>query len=420
MTKSAEDSLSVENKDQAASMLTDCAVIGTGPAGLAAALALAGENVDTRALGPDVTGAAAQDPRTTAVFSGSVAFLRHLGVWKALESSAEPLVGLRLIDDTGGILRAPEVLFRAREIGLPAFGYNIENAVLLTGLRARALRAPNLHLAHGEVTRLVAHETHIDCEFAHSAPVCARVVAGADGRRSPTRTGAGIGIREWPYRQSAIATRFRHARSHDGISTEFHRRSGPLTTVPLPGDASSLVWVEEASETARLVSLPPEGFARELEDRLQGLLGTIYEVGLRAHFPLMGLSAERMTGHRTALVGEAAHVLPPIGAQGLNLGLRDAATLAEVLGDAVAAGLDPGGAQTLGEYGRRRRADVASRTIAVDLLNRSLIADLIPWHLLRGAGLHMLDAVPWLRQLVMHEGVQPSVDVPRLMRSQAP
>jgi 2-octaprenyl-6-methoxyphenol hydroxylase len=164
------------------------------------------------------------------------------------------------------------------------------------------------------------------------------------------------------------------------------------------------------------MDLPADLFALELERRLQGLLGTICDVGARAAFPLAGLSAERMFGRRVALVGEAAHVLPPIGAQGLNLGLRDAATLAEILGDVRAAGDDPGSEAGLADYDQRRRADVASRTIAVDLLNRSLILDFAPLHLLRGAGLHMLEAAPWLRRRVMQEGMQPSWQVPRLMR----
>lgn len=398
-------------------MTADCVVIGTGAAGLAASLALSGEGLTTLAIGPAISAGTARDPRTTAVFLGSVALLRHLGVWRHLEPLAAPLVGLRLIDDTGGLLRAPEVLFRAQELGLTAFGYNVENSTLLQCLYERACTLPNLRLAPGEVSTVAITDDHVDVTLAHGASVRARVVVGADGRRSLTRTSAGIATHDWAYPQSAIAARFDHSRAHGGISTEFHRSTGPLTTVPLPGNSSSLVWVENPAETARLMELPPDRFARELEYRLQGLLGTISNVGARAAFPLSGLSAERMTGNRVALIGEAAHVLPPIGAQGLNLGFRDAATLAEVLGDARVAGEDPGCASRLAEYARRRNADVVSRSIAVDLLNRSLISDLLPLHLLRSAGLHMLEITPWLRRLVMQEGMQPSWTVPRLMRA---
>ncbi|MET0568989.1 MAG: UbiH/UbiF family hydroxylase [Hyphomicrobiaceae bacterium] len=396
--------------------MVDCVVVGTGAAGAAVALAVAREGLRTIAIGPVVSADPARDPRSTALFSGSIAFLRHLGVWRHLEPAAARLVGLRLVDDTGGVLRAPEILFRAQELGLSEFGYNIENSSLLQALHECARASDNLDLAQDEVTALTIADEHADVELAHGAHVHARIVVGADGRRSLTRASAAIGTRDWTYPQSAIATRFRHSRPHGGISTEFHRSSGPLTTVPLAEDASSLVWVEEPAETRRLMDLPADRFARELEHRLQGLLGTICDVSARAAFPLAGLSAARMFGHRVALVGEAAHVLPPIGAQGLNLGLRDAATLAEILGDALAAGDDPGGEARLAEYDRRRRADVVSRTIAVDLLNRSLILDFVPLHLLRGAALHMLDAVPWLRRRVMQEGMHPSWQAPRFMR----
>lgn len=396
--------------------IADCAVIGTGAAGLGCALALACEGLRTLAIGPAVSESSAPDPRTTALFSGSVAFLRLLGVWRHIEADATPLVGLRLIDDTGGVLRAPEIVFRASELGLAAFGYNVENSALLRGLHDCARASSNVQIVHDAVTALAISSDEARLTLASGTQASARVVVGADGRKSLTRSCAGIPTRDWAYPQSAIVARFEHARPHEGISTEFHRAAGPLTTVPLAGNASSLVWVEDPGETTRLMQLAPDRFARELEWRLQGLLGTVAQVGSRTAFPLSGLSAGRMAGPRVALIGEAAHVLPPIGAQGLNLGLRDAATLAEILGDAHAEGRDPGGEAPLAEYDRRRHADVLSRTLAVDFINRSLITGLVPLHLARGMGLHMLNSMPWLRRLVMQEGVQPSWDVPRLMR----
>jgi 2-octaprenyl-6-methoxyphenol hydroxylase len=184
----------------------------------------------------------------------------------------------------------------------------------------------------------------------------------------------------------------------------------------MSGPSSSLVWVERPEEAARLKDLPQDLFADELEQRLQGLLGTISGIGPRAIFPLSGLTADRLAAQRVALVGEAAHVLPPIGAQGLNLGFRDAAVLAEVAGSAKASGGDPGADSVLAEYARRRAGDVLSRTMAVDLLNRSLISGFLPLHLARGAGLHLLGAFPALRHLVMREGMQPSSSLPRLMQ----
>jgi 2-octaprenyl-6-methoxyphenol hydroxylase len=246
--------------------------------------------------------------------------------------------------------------------------------------------------------------------------VAARLALGADGEASPCRKAAAIATETWSYPQVAIATRFAHGRGHGNVSTEIHRRAGPLTTVPLPGGMSSLVWVETVVEAQRLMGLDAAAFARELEGRLHGLLGEVGDVGPRAMFPLSGIAAQRLAANRVALVGEAGHRLPPIGAQGLNLGLRDAAWLAEIAGAAVAAGRDPGAPDVLEDYARARRGDVESRTLAVDLLNRSLIAGLPPLDLARSAGLAALAAMPWLRRLAMREGVSPAGPQPRLLR----
>ncbi len=393
----------------------DCIVVGLGPAGLVTALALAREGFRTLAIGHTPTNGR-RDLRTTALFAGSVSLLRSLKVWPALASGAAPLTGLRLVDDTGGLLRAPETLFRAGEMDLEAFGYNVENESLVSVLRLQAESLSNITVAAGEVADLTHADDHTTVRLKDGGTASAALVVAADGRGSITRARAGIGVRTWSYPQSAIAARFRHSRPHDGISTEFHRIPGPLTTVPLPGNESSLVWVEVPAEAKRLAELSPEAFARELEVRLQGLLGTIHDVGPRAVFPLSGMTAERFAQHRVALVGEAAHVIPPIGAQGLNLGFRDAACLAQAAADAYARGVGPGDDATLSDYQALRSADVLSRTIAVDLLNRSLISGFLPWHLARGAGLHLIAGIPWLRQLVMREGMHPSLTQPRLMR----
>jgi 2-octaprenyl-6-methoxyphenol hydroxylase len=398
-----------------------CAVVGGGPAGLITALALAHEGIAARLVHPaPPKAAAACDPRTTALFGASVELLRNLGIWAHLDPNAAPLTGLRLIDDTGALLRAPEQLFAARELGLEAFGFNVDNQDLSAALQIAVEASDRLEPVAGEVTGLERRDNRIILQLGSGRSLDASAAIAADGRNSVTRTGAGIAVTRWSYPQSAIVTRFRHARPHDGISNELHRQAGPLTTVPLPGQQSSLVWVEEPNEAARLMQLPPETFARELELRLQGLLGTIRDVAARAVFPLSGLTADCLWSHRIALVGEAAHVLPPIGAQGLNLGLRDAATLAEEAAIGRTAGRDPWDDATLDRYDRRRRADVLTRTICVDLLNRSLVSGFLPLHLARGAGLHLIGAVPWLRHLVMREGMQPSLHLPRLMQPMGP
>lgn len=399
----------------------DCLVVGTGPAGLIAALAMAAAGLDTIVAGPPLDPVtAARDTRTTALFTGSVTLLANLSIWPHLAGSAVPLLAIRLIDDTGAIWRAPEVLFRARELDLPAFGANVDNVDLLRALYDRVGEESRLAVVAGNV--VAGFETGDGGTIValdDGRRIAARLVVGADGRNSLCRAEAGIAIRQSPYPQSALATRFAHARDHEGISSELHRPTGPLTTVPLAGRQSSLVWVETPEEADRLEAIGEHDFITTLEERLQGFLGTITSIGPRAAFPLSRMVAERMGARRIALVGEAAHVIPPIGAQGLNLGLRDIAVLAELVGDARTNGDDIGGGKLLAAFDRARRGDVAGRVNMVDALNRSLISGFLPLHLVRGAGLHALDRIGWLRRLVMQEGLQPSGRLPRLMRDDA-
>ncbi len=399
----------------------DVLVIGTGPAGLFAALAMAQAGFTTIAVGPSLDPAvAARDTRTTALFTGSVAMLRNLGLVEALGPALVAMNGLRLIDDTGGLWRAPEVLFRAEELGLDAFGMNVDNAALNTALLAAAREQRNLRLVEGTVVPgFQSDDTAVTVGLADGGTLSAHLIVGADGRGSRCRSEAGIDVTSSPYPQSAVATRFHHTRPHDQISSEFHRTAGPLTTVPLAGKESSLVWVETPEEAQRLMALDEAAFVRELDTRLMGLLGTVTSVGPRATFPLSRTSASSLGARRIALVGEAAHVIPPIGAQGLNLGLRDVATLVELAAHARIVGADIGGDALLATYDRTRRADVAMRATAVDTLNRSLISDFLPLHLVRGAGLHALNTLPWLRRLVMREGLHPAGHVPPLMQPAA-
>jgi 2-octaprenyl-6-methoxyphenol hydroxylase len=396
------------------------AVVGGGPAGLAAALALGKAGADVVLAAPPPPGPGAQpDTRTAALFAGSIKLLENLGAWEGLALESAPIRAIRIIDDTGSLLRAPEVMFTAAEVGLDAFGWNVPNRALVASLHATSM---------GEGSRVTRHPTagvdalDLDAEHAklttrEGATIEALLVAGADGRNSTSRTAAGIGTRSWRYDQAALACTFRHARPHRDVSTEFHRPAGPFTTVPLPGLASSLVWVERPDEAHRLAALEEDAFRGALETRLQGLLGSVGEIGPRNVFPLSGLTAETFGQKRVALIGEAGHVIPPIGAQGLNLGLRDAATLADCVAEALAGGRDPGGAETLASYDARRRSDVGSRVATVDVLNRSLLSTLLPVHLARGLGLIALRAVGPLRRAAIREGLQPSRDVPSLLQS---
>ena len=388
------------------------AVVGGGPVGLATALLLARLGVETTAIFPAV--GPTTDRRTAALFAGSIQLLRNLGLWSALEPRCAPMQGIRLIDGRGGLLRAPETLFKAADLDLDAFGFNVPNAVLVDALTTAAVGEPRLSIVAGAVSGFEPRSDGVALHLLDGRSVAASIVVGADGRQSPTRGAAGIATRAWDYPQAVVVTVVQHQRPHHGISTEFHRANGPLTTVPMPGRASSLVWVESREEATRLSALDDGAFAGELEERLSGLLGSVDEVGPRGMFPLSGLSAEALGSGRFALVGEAGHVMPPIGAQGLNLGLRDAAALAECVAEGRAEGAPSN--EIVARYARQRAPDVASRIGAIDMLNRSLLTGFLPTHLLRGLGIYALGAIPPLRRAVVREGLQPALATPKAMQ----
>ncbi len=390
----------------------EVAVIGGGPAGLVAAIALATAGVDTLLIAPP----AEPDHRTTALLAGSVTALETLGVWPACAPHAAPLRKIRLIDATARLIRAPEVLFAAAEIGLDAFGHNIENRHLIAALEAHAaaLKLPRVVDAALSIASDTAGVTikHADGEAR------ARLVIGADGRRSLCRAAAGIGTSRRTYPQTALTLNLAHARPHDDTSTEFHTESGPFTLVPLPGRRSSLVCVLDPAHAAELAAMDDAELSGEIERRAYSLLGAMDVEPGRGVFPLAVETADAFARARIALVGEAAHVVPPIGAQGLNLGLRDGATIAELVADARRQNIDVGSADALARYDTQRRADVTSRTIAVDLLNRSLLTDFLPAQGARGLSLYLVDRIGPLRRALMREGVAPAASQPRLMRGE--
>jgi 2-octaprenyl-6-methoxyphenol hydroxylase len=233
------------------------------------------------------------------------------------------------------------------------------------------------------------------------------------------RKAAGIAIDERSYPQTALTVCLRHSRSHHDTSTEFHTPSGPFTLVPLPDSRSSLVWVLNPGDAEQLAEFDNHELADEIERASHSILGKIEVEPGRGLFPLHVATARRFADKHIALVGEAAHVIPPIGAQGLNLGLRDAATLGELVIAAKRGNEEIGAANMLAKYDRMRRVDVESRTFAIDLLNRTLLSDFLPAQGARGLGLYLLDRIGPLRRAVMREGIAPTNAQPRLMRGEA-
>lgn len=379
----------------------DIAVVGNGLAGRIAAVALARLGYSIALVGPADLPA---DSRTTALMDQSIAFMEGLGIWDKLAGRAAALKVMQIIDGTGRLFRAPTVPFRASEIGLEAFGYNFPNAAALDALNDAISQAQGITRIDGRVAAAVFSDDAVLLTLESGDVIEAGFVAAADGRKSPLRDAAGISVRRWSYPQTAVVLNFRHSLAHNNTSTEFHTPTGPFTQVPLPGDMSSLVWVQAPAEADAFLALPPDEMARRVEARMDSMLGKVTLERKTQGWPLSGMTASRFGKGRLALIGEASHAFPPIGAQGLNLSLRDIIALCDLLGmrsdrDRPAAVGDA--------FDRERRPDILSRTASVDLLNRSLLSNFLPVQLARAAGLHTLSMLGPLRNLVMREGVAP-------------
>ena len=396
-------------------LTVEAAIVGGGPAGLTAAIALAEAGIETALIARRP----AADHRTTALLSGSVTALETLGVWAGCVAQAAPLRVMRIVDATSRLVRAPEVRFAASEIGLDAFGHSIENRYLLAALDTRAQTLPSLTRIEDDARAVKTNDSGATVTLKSGDSIAARLVIGADGRYSLCRTAAGIESDGHAYPQTALTFNLTHARPHQNISTEFHTESGPFTLVPLPGERSSLVWVVEPAEAERIAALDDAALNDEIEQRSHSILGKIVVEPGRGVFSLAVETVRCFGQNRIGLIGEAAHLIPPIGAQGLNLGLRDAACIGELVVSTRRDGGDVGAPDLLARDDMLRRADVKSRTVAVDLLNRTLLSDFLPVQSARGLALYLIDRIGPLRRAVLREGVAPAASQPRLMRGEA-
>lgn len=373
-------------------------VAGGGPAGLAAACLLAKGGRRLALIG----GAHPQkdDTRTVALMQPSIRLLAQLGPWTAaLQGQVAPLKRLRIVDDTGATLRAPAITFEPSEIGEEVFGWNIPLALLIPALRDCAVEH-GVEIIAADVTAARALNSLVEVTTSRGI-FTAQLALAADGRKSALRDAAGIRCQAWSYEQTAIATSFDHSGFHDGMSTEYHRGAGPCTTVPMPGRRSSLVWLERPARAAELMAMDDRSLAVEIQIATHGDLGRVSAIGPRQAFPMHGLTARCFAANRTLLIGEAGHVAPPIGAQGLNMALRDGAQAAELIAGAA----DPGAANILHDYDVLRRRDVLPRQHMIDLMNRSLLSGFMPLEMARALGLELIAGIPPLRRYVMGQGL---------------
>lgn len=392
----------------------DVAVVGAGPAGLAAACLLAEAGLAVRLFeGPAQP---AEDPRAIALMLPSIRLLRHLGLDPEDPALAgSPLRRLRIVDDTDRLFATGPVSFEAREIGEDAFGWSFPVTVLRKALKARAA-ALGVSIVPLDVETFDADDHDARLTASDGSTINARVVIGADGGRSRMRTQAGIGTVEWAYDQTAIAASFAHSAPHADTSIEFHKDAGPLTTVPGRDSRSTLVWMERPERASELMAMTDEEFARVLQSEIHGALGLVSDVGLRRAFPMRGLTATPFARGRMMLVGEAAHAIPPIGAQGLNMSLRDAATAAELIITAVKRGDDPGGRRVMEDYDRLRRRDVAPRLGIIDTVNRTLLSGWSLPHAARSLGLTLASRIAPARREMLRQGAGLGDNLPAVMR----
>jgi 2-octaprenyl-6-methoxyphenol hydroxylase len=401
----------------------DVLIGGGGFAGLALAVALRqglGDSFQVTVADPAIGKSHAGDARASAIAAAARRLFQTIGVWEKVAAGAQPILDMVVTDSKLQDVMRPTYLTFGGEVapGEP-FAHMIENPALVDALVERA-KADGVGLRADAVAGFEAGADRVDVQFGDGSGLTAKLLVAADGARSAIREAAGIRSVGWDYDQSGIVTTVAHERDHHGRAEEHFLPAGPFAILPLQGNRSSIVWTEEKREAERIVALPDDEFHAELERRFGLKLGDIKVAGPRRAYPL-GLSMARsFVGDRLALIGDAAHVIHPIAGQGLNLGLRDVAALAEAIVDAARLGLDPGGPDVLERYQRWRRFDTAAMGLATDGLNRLFSNRSDALRLMRDVGLGLVDRVPALKGLFIREAAGLTGDVPKLLRGEAP
>ena len=403
----------------------DVLIAGGGFAGLTLAIALRqglGPSFAVTVADPMLGKSHSDDERASAIVTAARRLFATLGVWQAVADQAQPILDMVVTDSRLDDAVRPVFLTFAGEVeeGEP-FAHMIENRFLIAALEAKA-REVGVELRASAIANFSPEQAttsdHFDVELADGTTVATGLLIAADGARSSIRERCGIALHGWDYGQSAIVINVGHERDHEGRAEEHFLPSGPFAILPLKGQRSSIVWTETTREAERIVALPASAFHAELEKRFKLHLGDITSVGARRIHPLGFYVARSFIAERAALIGDAAHVIHPIAGQGLNMGLKDVAALAEVIVDAARLGLDPGATDVLERYQRWRRFDTMAMGLATDGLNRLFSNRSAALRLVRDVGLGMVDRVPGLKRLFIREAAGLVGEVPKLLRGE--
>jgi len=385
-------------------------VLGVACAGSGLAVAIVDRQDPAALLADDFDG------RSSAISYGSHKVLDAVRLWQEIAPDAEPIREIRVADGDSPLFLHYD--HRELESGVP-LGYIVENRILRRGLIDRVRSLPNLQfLAPLAVETVSTSALGATAALSDGRQIRARLVAAADGRESPLRHAVGIQTVEWQYPQTGIVTTVRHQRPHQGIAVEHFLPAGPFAILPMTGNRSSIVWTERAELAPRLVDLSNAAFAAELAARFGDFLGAVEPIGPHWTYPLNLLLAEKYVATRLALIGEAAHTIHPIAGQGLNLGIRDVAALAELVIDARRLGLDIGDETVLLRYQQWRRFDALALAAVTDSLNRLFSNSLRPVQLARDFGLAAVNRFPPLKRLLMRDAMGIVGDLPRLVRGE--
>ena len=401
---------------------TDLLIGGAGFAGLALAIALRqglGDSFAVTVVDPALGAAVSKDPRASAIAAAARRLFEAIEVWDAVEAQAQPILDMVVTDSKLDDVVRPTFLTFGGEVeeGEP-FAHMVENRHLIDALVAKA-KELGVDLRAGTVSGFEHRPNAIDVTLADGDVFSARLLVGADGAKSHIRETAGIASHGWNYDQHAIVTTVAHEREHHGRAEEHFLPAGPFAILPLTGNRVSIVWTETASEAKRIVALPEAEFHDELEKRFGLHLGDLKVMAKPRAFPLGLFTAREFIGDRLALVGDAAHIIHPIAGQGLNMGLRDVAALAEAIADAARLGLDIGAPDVLERYQRWRRFDTMTMGVATDGLNKLFSNSSDVLRLARDVGLGLVERMPALKKLFIREAAGFTGDVPKLLRGEA-